>query len=191
MKRWLATWSRWLHVYLSMASFAILFFFAVTGLTLNHTEWFAGAQRTRQIKGRMKPEWLRGPVAKLEVVEQLRFAHSIRGALSDFRIDETQCMVSFKGPGYTADAFIDRAKGRYELTETRMGLAAVMNDLHKGRDTGRVWLWIIDLSAVLMCVVSLSGLVLLFFLPKRLPMGMALAFVGAAASVGAYLAWVP
>jgi hypothetical protein len=28
--------SRWLHIYLSMASFGILFFFAVTGLTLNH-----------------------------------------------------------------------------------------------------------------------------------------------------------
>lgn len=191
IKRWLATWSRWLHVYLSMASFAILFFFAVTGLTLNHTEWFAGAQTTRQVRGSVKAEWLAGPVSKLEVVEHLRTAHAVRGALSDFRADDAQCAVSFKGPGYTADAFIDRASGRYELTETRMGFAAVMNDLHKGRDTGRVWSWIIDLSAVLMAVVSLSGLVLLFFLPKRLPMGLALGLIGAGASVAAYLAWVP
>jgi len=28
--------SRWLHIYLSMGALRILFFFAVTGLTLNH-----------------------------------------------------------------------------------------------------------------------------------------------------------
>ena len=39
--------SRWLHVYLSMFSFAVLMFFAVTGLTLNHANWFDGQERTR------------------------------------------------------------------------------------------------------------------------------------------------
>ncbi len=38
--------SRWLHIYLLMASFGVLFFFAVTGLTLNHAEWFNNQQRT-------------------------------------------------------------------------------------------------------------------------------------------------
>ena len=41
---------RWLHIYLSMASFAIVFFFAVTGLTLNHADKFAGRVRTVQKK---------------------------------------------------------------------------------------------------------------------------------------------
>ena len=87
-------------------------FFAVTGLTLNHTEWFAGAQRTVQSQGAVGKSWLGAQVAKLEVVEHLRHSHGIRGALSDFRMDDSQCAVSFKGPGYTADAFIDRARGR-------------------------------------------------------------------------------
>ena len=39
------------------------------------------------------------------------------------------------------------ASGRYELMETRMGFAAVMNDLHKGRDTGRAWARLIDVSS--------------------------------------------
>ena len=39
-KRRTAIAARWLHIYLSMVSFAILFFFAVTGITLNHAEWF-------------------------------------------------------------------------------------------------------------------------------------------------------
>ncbi len=174
-----------------MASFAILFFFAVTGLTLNHTEWFAGAQRTTQSQGAVDKSWLGPQVAKLEIVEHLRRVHSVRGALSDFRVDDAQLAVSFKGPGYTADTFVDRATGRYELNETRLGFAAVMNDLHKGRDTGRAWSWLIDASAVLMTLVSVSGTILIFFLPKRRTTGLVAAAIGGAVCIAAYLAWVP
>jgi len=34
---------------------------------------------------------------------------------------------------------IDHTELDYELTETRNGLIAAINDLHKGRDTGRAW----------------------------------------------------
>ena len=65
--------------------------------------------------------------------------------------------MTFKGPGYAADGFIDRKKARYDVTESRLGLVAVINDLHKGRDTGSVWADIIDISAALMVLVSLTG----------------------------------
>jgi hypothetical protein len=174
-----------------MVSFGVLFFFAVTGLTLNHTDWFASAQKTVQVKGTVNPAWVKGAVAKLEIVEHLRKAHHVSGALSDFRIDDGQCSVSFKGPAYTADVFIDRTAGSYELTETRMGFVALLNDLHKGRDAGRAWAWIIDLSAVLMVLVSLSGLILVFYLQKRLFSGLLTLGAGAAACYLAYLIWVP
>ena len=52
--------------------------------------------------------------------------------------------MSFKGPGYAADAFIDRESGHYKLTPIDHGFIAVINDLHKGRDTGPVWSVVID-----------------------------------------------
>ena len=52
---------------------------------------------------------------------------------------DTDCSVALKSPGYAADVFIDRATGRYELTEAKMGFVAVLNDLHKGRDSGAAW----------------------------------------------------
>jgi len=61
--------SRWLHIYLSMASFGILFFFAVTGLTLNHAEWFVKQQQTTQLRAAMDKKYLGKEVAKLEIVE--------------------------------------------------------------------------------------------------------------------------
>jgi len=190
-KRRLASWSRWLHVYLSLVSFAILFFFAVTGLTLNHQQWFAKQQKTTQFKGKVDAAWLKGDVKKLEIVEYLRSHHKISSGVSEFRVDDSQASVSFKGPGYTADVFIDRESGAYDVTETKMGLAAVLNDLHKGRDSGKAWGWVIDASAVFMTFVSLTGIVLLLFLQKRRFSGLMAGAVGAVLCYVVYLLWVP
>ena len=171
VRRLTAKYSRWVHIYLSMTSFGVVFFFAVTGLTLNHPQWFEKQQRTSTRRGSLDASWTRGTgtdaVKKLEVVEYLRRVESVRGALGEFRVDDRECDVSFKGPGYSADAVIDRATGTYELTENRMGLAAVVNDLHKGRDTGLGWKMVIDGSAVLLGLVSLSGLLLLWFVHRH------------------------
>jgi hypothetical protein len=193
-KKLTVTWARWLHIYLSMMSFGILLFFAVTGLTVNHPEWFASQQRTVQYQGQVPISWVRPAggkeLDKLQVVEQLRRQHGIRSELSDFRVDDAQCSVSFKGPGYTADTFIDRDTGKYEVTETRMGWGAVINDLHKGRDTGKGWKALIDASAVLMTLVSVTGLALIFFLAKRRMSGLVSLGAGAAVCYAVYLIFV-
>jgi len=131
-----------------------------------------------QLTGTMDPAWLKPPngaVPKAEIVDYLRRTHHLRGALADFRLDEQQCAVSFKGPGYSADAFIDRATGRYDVTESSLGVVAILNDLHKGRDTGASWQLVIDVAAGLLVFIAFSGLVLLYFVHKhRLPGVLAL-----------------
>jgi uncharacterized protein len=154
-----------------MASYGIILFFAVTGLTLNHQDRFNWQQKTSEFHGKIDPRWVKTTdgkdVAKQEIVEYLRRTHGIRAALADFRVDDSQCEVSFKGPGYEADAFIDRDTGAYQVTESRMGFVGVINDLHKARDTGRKWAAIVDISAAFMICVSLSGFMIIFFLHKR------------------------
>ncbi len=197
--RWkarLAGTLRWLHIYLSMLGLAMLLFFSVTGLTLNHPGWFtAGPARSVEAEGTLEPAWVQpGPednVARLEVVEHLRKTHHVRGALSDFRIDDIECMVTFKGPGYAADALIDRENGRYRFSETAHGLVAILNDLHKGRDTGPVWSVFIDVSAILAALMSLSGLGLLFFLKRRRGPGLAVALLGTVIVVLLAIRFVP
>jgi hypothetical protein len=186
--------ARWLHIYISMFSCALVLFFALTGITLNHAEWFGQSARQSQVKGRIEPAWVKADdahIAKLEIVERLRGAHGVKGAMSDFRTDEEQCVVSFKGPGYTADAFITRATGEYELTEMRMGLVAIMNDLHKGRDTGRAWSWFIDISSVLLALVSLTGLLLIAWIKRHRFNGYVVAIAGTAVVCLIYLLAVP
>ena len=187
---------RWLHIYVSMFSFAVLLFFAVTGLTLNHPDWFSrGAARTVQLQGTLDRSWVDGArgkdVGRLEVVEFLRATHGLKGVAEDFRVEESECSVSFKGPGYAADVFVDRETGSYRLTETRQGLIALLNDLHKGRDTGRTWSLVIDVSAVLLGVVSLTGLALLGFVRRRRFYGFVWVAVGAVGIVVIYALGVP
>ena len=195
-KRRSASLFRWLHIYISMVSFGLLFFFAITGLTLNHPDWVFGTQPvTKQLRGQLEPKWVApgeaGAVAKLEIVEQLRRAHGVKGLVGEFRIEDNQCAVTFKGPGYSADALIDRATGSYELNETRMGFVAIVNDLHKGRDTGRGWSLVVDLSAVLMVIVSLTGMVLIYFVKRRFVSGVMIAILGMALGYLAYMWLVP
>lgn len=195
VRKYTASWSRWIHIYLSMISFISLLFFAVTGLTLNHTEWFEDSQVTSAAKGNIKAEWVSlgdsSNVAKLEIVEYLRNQHQISGAVGEFAIDELQCTISFNGPGYTADVFINREDGNYDVSETKTGLWGILNDLHKGRDAGKGWAWLIDISAILMVIVSLSGLLMLFFLKKKRVAGTLMIVLGGIALWLVYWLLVP
>ena len=50
---------RWVHLYLSMVGFAALFFFSVTGLTLNHPTWLgASEEHMETLEGEINSEWL-------------------------------------------------------------------------------------------------------------------------------------
>jgi hypothetical protein len=193
-KRRFAHLARWLHTYLSMVSFSLVVFLAGTGLTLNHAEWFDSRERPAEFHGTLNKDWVNpsgaAGVAKDQIVGYFRSTYRTRGALPDFHGDGDQCEVVFKGPGYEADATIDRATGKYDLTISPFSLVALLNDLHKGRDTGKKWSAVIDFSAVLMTLVSLTGLTLIFFLNKRRFSGLVLVAIGALLSWLVYSLWV-
>jgi len=182
-KKEVAKLSRWLHIYLSMVSFAVVLFFSFTGLTLNHPSWLGGDKQVNvKNKGTLNVKWVNNTdtnkIAKLEIVEFLRKTHHLTGYVSEIRIDDTEISVTLKGPAYSADAFIDRETGKYELSEIKMGIVAIMNDLHKGRDSGSGWGWLIDISAIFLILVSLSGLILLCFIKKKRVAGFITGVVG-------------
>ncbi len=187
LKSKIASWSRWLHIYVSMLSFTIILFFSITGITLNHLEWFPEKSVVTEKKGKVPIAWVNNPdtskISKLEIVESFRANQQVKGLVNDFRIDDSEISISFQGPGYTADTYIDRQTGSYELTITEMGIVAVMNDLHKGRDTPNSWKLLIDLSAYFLIFVSLTGLILLLFLKKRRLSGLILLIIGLILSI--------
>lgn len=192
LRRWLALWSRWLHIYLSMFGLAVILFFSVTGLTLNHPDWFF-EEYSVQSTGNMRLDWLNTnapppadwdendyshEIAKLEVAEFLRAEHGLRGSVSDFLAFEDECELTFEGPGYAATARVNRATGEYTVDTLSNDLVTIMNDLHKGRHTGLAWSWVIDVSAVIGTLVAVTGFVLVFFLRLKRRTGTITAVVG-------------
>lgn len=186
--------SRWLHIYVSMISFAIVLFFSVTGLTLNHPDYFAGEMKETHEKGQMNVTWVNlvdtVKIAKLEIVELLRKHYGIKAPVTEFRIEEQQCAISFRGPGYAADAFVNRQDGSYEITLLKAGAIGVLNDLHKGRDSGAKWAVLIDVSAVLMIVISLTGIILLLYIKRKRISGLVWALMGLLLAFLVYRIWV-
>jgi uncharacterized protein len=67
----------------------------------------------------------------------------------------------------------------------------MINDLHKGRDTGPVWSAFIDISAIVLTVISLSGLILLFYLKLRRVPGVIVVVVGTLIVTVIYYLGVP
>jgi len=100
---------------------------------------------------------------------------------------EGEVTLDFKGPGYDASIYIDQLEPMAEVSVTDYGTVAWLNDLHKGRNTGAAWHWFIDLSAVLMVLFVLTGVVLLVPKKRTLRTAMAWTLVGSGATVSLYL----
>ncbi|WP_424951488.1 PepSY-associated TM helix domain-containing protein [Deinococcus sp.] len=179
---------RWLHVYTSMVSLLIVLFFALTGITLNHPDWVFGNQEvTKTTTGRLPTGWqTAGKPNWLAVVEDLRANAGVKGRAGDYVAAgsaDPEDSLSFHAPGYAADVFIAKDTGAYKLSVTQQGFVAVLNDFHKGRDSGGAWAWVIDVSGGFLALIALTGLGLLVYL-KKVRRAALLTMLGGAILVG-------
>ncbi|MFC4427576.1 PepSY-associated TM helix domain-containing protein [Deinococcus navajonensis] len=183
-------WLRWLHTYTSMISLLVVLFFALTGITLNHPDWvFGTGETTREVNGTLPAGWIQGETVNwLNVAEDLREQQGLRGRAGDTRLDGTEASLAFAAPGYSADVVIDTRTGRYTARVLQQDALAVLNDLHKGRDAGSAWKWLIDLSGAVLGLVAVTGIGILLFLKKT--RRQALGVMGAASVLVLLLAGV-
>ena len=170
---------------------AVVLFFGFTGLTLNHRDWTFGIEPTISIQSGELPQGsieVDGTVEFLTISEFFRNEMNVSGEITDFGTAGTEGFISYRGPGYSADAFFDTATTEFDLNTEAQGWVGVMNDLHKGRDSGATWSWVIDVSAGFLVLISLTGLGLQLFLRKRRRSAIITALVGLA--VAAVFTWI-
>ncbi len=176
-------WTRLLHSWLSMTGLLVVLFFAVTGLTLNHQDWtFGQSPQARTTSGTLPSATITsGEPDFLLVSEYLRANEGASGEITDHGVDGDTGRISYSGPGYTGNATFSVADGSYTMESTRYGLIAVANDLHKGRHTSTAWSWTIDVAAVVLILISLTGLILQFLIQSRRRTAMVLLGLGVVA----------
>lgn len=162
-------------MYTSMIALVVVLFFAATGLSMNHPEWTFGTDTTTEtIEGTfpfpttmLADDGVATSVDYLSISEYLRSNHDVSGTVDSFGATNGRATILYRNPGYSADVGVDLDAGTFDLTVTQEGWVSVMNDMHKGQDTGDAWRWVIDVTAVFLVVISLTGLIMQFFLKKR------------------------
>jgi hypothetical protein len=184
---------RMLHAYLSAFAFLALFFFSATGILLNHPEWFEAYQPAEhKVAFTVTPAELAAAKASPDRGRALAAAAarhaSLPGAYASADIDGPQALVRLEGPKGSSDLTIDLATGKADGRVTRPNLMAIIQDLHRGKNSGSAWRWVIDLSAWIVLGLSLIGYVLFFSLRFRLKTSLILTAVSLAVLVG--IAWL-
>ncbi|MBL4849545.1 MAG: PepSY-associated TM helix domain-containing protein [Planctomycetes bacterium] len=166
-RRAAARWTRTLHIYASLLGLLSLLFFALSGFLLHHAEWFETPSQVTEYQLTLEPN-LEG----LAVVKSLR-AKGVTGLLGAFEEGGGRLELSFEKPGETSEVSVEVTSGLASVRKESRGSAELLGEIHTGKHTGTLGGLLVDVTAVILATLSLSGLYLWAGLPKRRKLGLA------------------
>lgn len=143
--------------------------FAITGITLNHAAQIQVEPRITTVETQLPAAVLQQVIvpdedkAPLTAVLKnwLKETQGIDVAQQRAEWSEDEIYLSLPRPGGDAWLSIDLASGDLLYEKTDRGWVSYFNDLHKGRNTGLVWFWFIDVFSVACIIFCITGLLLL------------------------------
>ena len=188
--------SRMLHAYLSAFAFLALIFFSATGVLLNHPEWFENYRPAERHEAfTLSPAELAVAKASKDQGRALAAASAakarLNGAYASGDVDGRQMLVRLEGPKGSSDLTIDLSTGKVDARITQTNLMSIVQDLHRGKNVGAAWRWVIDLSAWIIIALAVIGYILFFSLRFRLKTSLILTAVSLAVLIGIAWAFVP
>ena len=199
-KRALYSTSCALHIYISTALFFLLILFCVSGIVLNHVDWLKNDKNNGQVTATIPAELVTKANAQLdtlptlypEIEAFLAKQYSLTKVKSiEWEKEDALVMIDYPLPAGFAYAELDFTTGELNLDYQTGGFLSLIGDLHKGRYTGEVWSWVIDISAVLMIIFAITGMIILFQNRKKRNLGVLITLLGIATPLVIYLCWVP
>lgn len=174
---WLKQLHSW-HWISAAVSLVGMMLFAVTGITLNHAAQIPAepvtVEQTATLPAPLLARLADFPDETTEPAPQAvaRWAAEALKVEIGGRPTETtpeEIYVALATPGGDGWLTIDRSTGEAVHEKTTRGWVAYLNDLHKGRNAGKVWYWFIDVFAVACVVFTLTGLALLWLHARGRP----------------------
>lgn len=169
---WLKHLHQW-HWISSALCLLAMFLFSITGITLNHASQIEAkpvVQRQQASLPAPLLDQLRQFAEQHDGAKQplpasaeqwLRDTWKVQAGArpAEWAVDEVYLALPKAG----GDAWVRFAleEGSAEFENTDRGWISWLNDVHKGRNTGSVWNWFIDLFAVACLVFCLTGLLIL------------------------------
>jgi len=174
------------HWISSAISLICMILFAITGITLNHASFFESAAEETTVELTL-PDTVLTPLNRYvaDILELEQGEHTlprdlvsylnnnISGDLSllesSVEWSESELYIQKPIPGGDSWMSVDLSNGELIYMYTDRGMISWLNDLHKGRNTGNVWSWFIDIFAGATLIFCLTGLVLLQLHSKNRP----------------------
>ena len=183
---WLKQLHSW-HWISAAVSLVGMILFAVTGITLNHAAQIPAEPVTTEQTATLPAPLLQGlstfPEETTDPVPDAVARWAAEALKADIagRPTETtpkEIYVALAMPGGDGWVTIDRSTGEGLHERTTRGWIAYLNDLHKGRNAGKVWFWFIDVFAVACVVFAVTGLGLMWLHARGRPSTWPLAGLG-------------
>ncbi|MGB5790287.1 MAG: PepSY-associated TM helix domain-containing protein [Pseudoalteromonas nigrifaciens] len=199
-KRALYSTSRALHIYISTALFFLLILFCVSGIVLNHVDWLKNDKNNGQIStpipsalaAKANAQLSTLPTLYPEIEAYLAKQYALTNVKSiEWEKEDALVILDYPLPAGFAYAELDFISGTLNLDYQTGGFLSLIGDLHKGRHSGEAWSWVIDISAVLMILFAITGMIILFQNRKKRLAGIWITVLGIATPVVIYLCWVP
>lgn len=170
--------ARYVHGWLSAFAFLTLIFFAGTGLLLNNPEWFQ-AKPDEELVTLPLPKPLASKIQQQEnpsdaVLAYVRSQYFLTGRFQSSEVMDNEVMIRLASPAGSTDVWASLDNNTIEVTQKKASTLTVLNDLHRGKNAGATWSWVIDITAILILVLSLAGFILFFNMKGRLASHLAL-----------------
>ena len=183
------------HGYLSAFAFLALMFFSFSGIVLNHPDWLPEEAEGLRISAALPAGPLQAaqkaadPGAALGLLAAERM--SLLGAYASADINGGEAFLRFSGVKGASDVSIDLKTGAARGEVRTADALVVLNDLHRGKNVGEAWRWLIDISGAVLLVLSILGYILFFTLRFRFKVALALTAVSLGAMAGIFVLFVP
>lgn len=164
--------ARYVHGWLSAFAFIALFFFALTGFLLNHPDWFKSntEEQTHTIK---LPEPLSQQLLQQEnpseaLLHYIRNKEQVIGRYQSSEVMDGEVMIRLESPAGSTDIWAMLDTGEVEITNKPTSTVSLIKDLHRGKNSGIAWSWFIDISAIIILILSIAGFILFLSIKSRL-----------------------
>lgn len=167
-----------------------MLFFAFTGITLNHSGSLSAKPRIKETQATLPASLLpaiattdhdaadhQNPLP-VDLSRWLSRNLDVNVGMRPVEWSSDEIYVDLPRPGGDGWLTIDRASGEIHLEVTTRGAIAWLNDLHKGRNTGNVWILFMDFFSVVAVIFCLTGLGLLFIHARHRPMTWPVVAIG-------------
>ena len=170
--------ARYVHGWLSAFAFIALFFFSLTGLFLNNPQWFnSDAQEqvhTLKLPTELSEKLLQQENPSDAVLAYVRQQEQLIGHYKSSEVMDNEVMIRLESPAGSTDIWAMLDTGEVEITNKEATTVSLINDLHRGKNTSKAWSLFIDISSIVVLILSIAGYILFLSIKTRLKTHLAL-----------------